>query len=69
LASTQESETSSLVVLVTGAARGIGRAIAARCLAANMKVVAVDQNETAPARLSREVSGDLVSLVGDVARQ
>jgi hypothetical protein len=67
----QERGTPALVVLVTGAACGIGRAVTARCLAADMNVVAVDQNENALARLSQEVSADrdVVPLVGDVARQ
>jgi NAD(P)-dependent dehydrogenase (short-subunit alcohol dehydrogenase family) len=71
MVSAQEEGTKGRVVVVTGAARGIGRAVTARCLAAGMKVVAVDQDEDALARLSQEVSadGNLSSLVGDVARQ
>ena len=71
MASGPERETSGVVVLVTGAARGIGRAVTARCLAADMNVVAVDQEEDALARLSQEVpaGSGMVVLVGDVARQ
>jgi hypothetical protein len=71
LTSAQEEGTLGFVVLVTGAARGIGRAVTARCLAAGMSVVALDQNENALARLSQEVSvgSDMVILAGDVARQ
>ena len=60
-----------LVVLVTGAARGVGRALTVRCLAAGMKVVALYRNEDALASLSQEVPADrgVVLLVGDVARQ
>jgi NAD(P)-dependent dehydrogenase (short-subunit alcohol dehydrogenase family) len=70
VASAQEEGTAGLVVLVTGAARGIGRAVTIRCLAADMNVVAVDQNEEALARLSQEAPADrdMVPLVGDVAR-
>jgi NAD(P)-dependent dehydrogenase (short-subunit alcohol dehydrogenase family) len=69
--SAQEEGAPGLVVLVTGAARGIGRAVTARCLAADMNVVAVDQNEDALARLSQNVAAGsgMVVLVGDVARQ
>lgn len=69
--SAQEEGTKGRVVVVTGAARGIGRAVTARCLAADMNVVAVDQNEDALARLSQEVptGSGMVVVVGDVARQ
>jgi NAD(P)-dependent dehydrogenase (short-subunit alcohol dehydrogenase family) len=71
VASAQERGTKGRVVVVTGAARGIGRAVTARCLAAGMTVVAVDENEDALARLSQETlaGSGMVALVGDVARQ
>jgi NAD(P)-dependent dehydrogenase (short-subunit alcohol dehydrogenase family) len=69
--SSQEREPPDRVVLVTGAACGIGRAVTICCRDAGMKVLAVDQDEDALARLSQEVLADRnsVSVAGDVARQ
>jgi NAD(P)-dependent dehydrogenase (short-subunit alcohol dehydrogenase family) len=47
VASAQERGNTGRVVLVTGAACGIGRAVTIRCPDAGMKVVAVDQDEDA----------------------
>jgi FlaA1/EpsC-like NDP-sugar epimerase len=71
LTSAQEREIPNMVVFVTGVARGIGRAVTARCLAADMNVVAVDENERALARLSQEVpaGSSMTVVVRDVARQ
>jgi NAD(P)-dependent dehydrogenase (short-subunit alcohol dehydrogenase family) len=52
--------------VVTGAAMGIGRAIAARLLADGAHVVGLDVDETALERTSGELGGGLEGVVGDV---
>lgn len=52
--------------VVTGAAMGIGKAIAKRLVAAGSHVVAVDWNEAALASAVAEIGGTIESLVGDV---
>lgn len=58
------------VAVVTGAASGIGRAIAAKCLSEGMQVVLADVEETALEETARKFQADgfnsLVSLVTDV---
>jgi 3-oxoacyl-[acyl-carrier protein] reductase len=49
------AETSSKSVIVTGAAQGIGKAIACRTLAEGWSVIAVDKNEARLAQLKSEV--------------
>ena len=52
--------------VVTGAAMGIGRAIAARLLADGAHVVGLDVDETALERTRSELGGGLEAVVGDV---
>src|SRR5919204_2529378 len=52
--------------VVTGAAMGIGRAIARRLLADGVHVIAVDVNEQALAATVAEMGGRIAPLVGDV---
>ena len=52
--------------VVTGAAMGIGKAIARRLLAEGAHVIAVDVNEQALAATVAEIGGRIVPLVGDV---
>src|SRR5262249_12742393 len=52
--------------VVTGAAKGIGRAIAARLLEDGVHVVAVDVDEDALEVANRELGVRYVPLVGDV---
>jgi 3-oxoacyl-[acyl-carrier protein] reductase len=47
----------SKCVIVTGAAQGIGRAIALRALTEGMSVIALDKNEVRLAELKKEVGG------------
>lgn len=55
-------------VLVTGAASGIGRAVARRCIADGMQVVAMDIDEEGLSRLEDEAGGDtVVVLPADVS--
>jgi NAD(P)-dependent dehydrogenase (short-subunit alcohol dehydrogenase family) len=55
------------VVVVTGAARGIGRATAERCIAERWHVVGVDADERVLIRTADELGGGFSPLVGDVA--
>jgi NAD(P)-dependent dehydrogenase (short-subunit alcohol dehydrogenase family) len=52
--------------VVTGAAMGIGKAMARRLLAEGAHVIAVDVNEQALAATVAELGGRIASLVGDV---
>ena len=52
--------------VVTGAAMGIGRAIAARLIADGAQVVGLDVDETALERTRGELGGGLEAVVGDV---
>lgn len=55
-------------VLVTGAASGIGRAVAVRCLSEGRAVVALDLDDGGLTRLVEEAeSGSVVPLVADVS--
>lgn len=60
-------------VIVTGAAAGIGRAIARRFAQAGARVACLDLNAQALERTVREISGEtgapIVPLVADVARE
>ena len=58
------------VALVTGAARGIGRAVAARLLAEGARVFAVDLEAEVVQRAAAELSaggGTVEAIAGDVA--
>jgi NAD(P)-dependent dehydrogenase (short-subunit alcohol dehydrogenase family) len=57
------------VVVVTGAAMGIGRATAARCLADGWRVVGVDTDSAALERVASELGGRFVPVNGDVAER
>jgi NAD(P)-dependent dehydrogenase (short-subunit alcohol dehydrogenase family) len=60
------------VAVVTGAASGIGRAIAERCVQEGMKVVLADINEADLARTETELrvpGGNVLSMKTDVARR
>ena len=61
------SDLSSSTALVTGASRGIGRAIAAALHAEGARVVAVGRNTEALAALRHELGGTLTTEVADVA--
>jgi len=54
------------VAVVTGAAMGIGRGIAARLLADGTTVVAVDRSAEALERAAAELGGRFVPVVGDI---
>lgn len=53
--------------VVTGAARGIGKAIAARLLADGYQVVAVDRDGPALHRTLSELKGRMIGVVGDIS--
>jgi NAD(P)-dependent dehydrogenase (short-subunit alcohol dehydrogenase family) len=55
------------VVVVTGAARGIGQAVCERLRDEDEIVVAVDIDEAALAEAARSFGSDCISLVGDIA--
>jgi NAD(P)-dependent dehydrogenase (short-subunit alcohol dehydrogenase family) len=55
------------VVLITGAASGIGSAIAKRCVAEGAKVACSDRDEDAANRLADELGADALPLLCDVA--
>lgn len=57
------------VVVVTGAAVGIGRATAARCLADGWRVVGVDVDEDGLARASDQLGAGFTPVTGDVAER
>jgi NAD(P)-dependent dehydrogenase (short-subunit alcohol dehydrogenase family) len=57
------------VVVVTGAAMGIGLATAARCLADGWRVVGVDVDESALARAADELGEAFAPVTGDVAER
>jgi NAD(P)-dependent dehydrogenase (short-subunit alcohol dehydrogenase family) len=61
------SEPTRDVAVVTGAAVGIGRAIAARLLADGMHVVGLDRDERALDQTSSELGAAFEPAVGDVA--
>ena len=52
--------------VVTGAAKGIGRAVAARLVEDGVHVVAVDVDAVALESVSSELGGRFVPVVGDV---
>jgi len=59
------------VAVITGAASGIGRAIAERCVQEGMKVVLADIEETALAEAARdmkEASADVLAVPTDVSK-
>jgi NAD(P)-dependent dehydrogenase (short-subunit alcohol dehydrogenase family) len=59
------------VAVITGAASGIGRGLAERCIQEGMKVVLADIDETALAQTERElkdVSADVVAVRTDVSK-
>ncbi len=55
------------VAVVTGAARGIGRATVEVFLAEGARVVATDLDASALADTARALDGDIVTVVGDVS--
>jgi len=57
------------VAIVTGAARGIGRAIAERYVREGASVVAADLNEQGAKSAAAEIGGACVGMVLDVTRQ
>jgi NAD(P)-dependent dehydrogenase (short-subunit alcohol dehydrogenase family) len=57
------------VIVVTGAAMGIGRATAARCLADGGRVIGVDVDDAALADAAQELGEGFVPVSGDVARR
>ena len=56
-------------VVVTGAASGIGRAVASRVAREGGRVVAVDVNAERLAELAAAVGGDVVPVAGDITKQ
>jgi len=54
--------------LVTGAARGIGRAIAARMAADGLRVALLDQDGAAVEAAARAIGPDTLALTADVTR-
>ncbi len=55
------------VVVVTGAAKGIGKAICERLREDGQKFVAVDLDESALTDVADSLGGDCIPLVGDIA--
>lgn len=55
------------VIGITGAASGIGLAATHQALAAGAQVIAQDINEAALAELNESVTGDLITVSGDIA--
>lgn len=55
------------VAIVTGAASGIGRAVAARFLAEGARLIALDRVEDRLAALRREAGSDCVTVLGDAS--
>lgn len=55
-------------VLVTGAAMGIGRAVAEALIAEKKRLVLLDRDAAALERTARELGGDVATQVGSVAR-
>lgn len=53
-------------ILITGAARGIGRSCAITCAEMGAEVIAVDLSEDELATLVNESTGDMTSWVGDI---
>lgn len=58
---------SASVVVVTGAAKGIGRAICERLIADGLRVVGVDVDGDALSRTAEELTGGCVAVQGDIA--
>jgi NAD(P)-dependent dehydrogenase (short-subunit alcohol dehydrogenase family) len=56
-------------VVVTGAASGIGRAVASRVAREGGRVVAVDVNAERLAELAAAIGGDVVTVAGDITKQ
>jgi glucose 1-dehydrogenase len=56
------------VVIVTGAARGLGRAIATGCAAAGATVVLADRDAAEANRVAGEIGGASLSVPTDIAR-
>lgn len=68
LAGHEEAAISGQVVIVTGASRGVGRAVARRLCADGARVIAVARNREQLETLRREaaVTGEIVPVAGDV---
>src|SRR2546423_12343470 len=59
------------VAVITGGASGIGRAVAGRCVAAGMKVVVADIEQSAldvAEKELREEGGEVLAVVTDVSK-
>ncbi|MCA9533669.1 MAG: SDR family oxidoreductase [Myxococcales bacterium] len=56
-------------VLVTGASRGIGRAVVAQLVARGARVAAVGRDEEALMQVARTSSRQVTAVVGDLARE
>ncbi len=57
------------VALITGAARGIGRAVAERYVAEGARVVIADLNEEGARKAAAEIGGGAIGIVLDVTQQ
>lgn len=60
---------SSLIILVTGATRGIGRAVVEGVTAAGQTAVLAGRDQAAAAAAAREIGGDICPVVIDVTEQ
>lgn len=66
---TDQASFAGKVAVVTGAASGIGAAVARRLMAAGSRVVLVDRDEAGLQRVAGEGGGGAVLVVADVAKE